>query len=129
MPSPNTTASIYFSFPADISLRERTRLKLTLRGKRLGLTLSEIKDLVDMYESPKDTEAQLQRFMAVLAQHRELLERQREDIEITLAEIDAHEAECKRLLGDGKTAKSKSAAKVDDGEGRRTPATRAKAAV
>ncbi|MDB5756977.1 MAG: putative transcriptional regulator LiuR of leucine degradation pathway, MerR family, partial [Burkholderia sp.] len=41
------------------SARERTRLKLTLRGKRLGLTLSEIKSLVDMYESPKDSAAQL----------------------------------------------------------------------
>ncbi|HEX8957351.1 MAG TPA: MerR family DNA-binding transcriptional regulator [Burkholderiaceae bacterium] len=87
------------------SARERTRLKLTLRGKRLGLTLSEIKDLVDMYESPKDTSAQLKRFQAVLAQHRETLERQREDIEITLEEIAAHEAECRRLLDDGKSTK------------------------
>jgi DNA-binding transcriptional MerR regulator len=83
--------------------RERTRLKLTLRGKRLGLTLSEIKDLVDMYESPKDSNAQLKRFTAVLAQHRETLERQREDIEVMLAEIAAHEADCKRLLSEGKT--------------------------
>jgi DNA-binding transcriptional MerR regulator len=37
--------------------RDRTRLKLTLRGKRLGLTLQEIKQLVDMYESPDDTAA------------------------------------------------------------------------
>jgi len=78
--------------------RERIRLKLTLRGKRLGLTLSEIKNLVDMYESPKDTEAQLQRFLGVLAQHREKLERQREDLEVTLAEIAAHESECLTLL-------------------------------
>ncbi|MBV8665158.1 MAG: MerR family DNA-binding transcriptional regulator [Burkholderiaceae bacterium] len=83
--------------------RERTRLKLTLRGKRLGLTLSEIKDLVDMYESPKDTNAQLKRFLAVLAQHRETLERQREDIEVMLAEIDSHEDECRRLLDGTKT--------------------------
>src|SRR5438128_9418679 len=54
--------------------RDRTRLKLTLRGKRLGLTLSEIKSLVDMYESPKDSAAQLQRFLDVLAQHRQTLE-------------------------------------------------------
>jgi DNA-binding transcriptional MerR regulator len=91
--------------------RERTRLKLTLRGKRLGLTLSEIKDLVDMYESPKDTAAQLQRFMAVLAQHRETLERQREDIEVTLAEISAHEDDCRRLLNNAKTTKKKTASK------------------
>jgi DNA-binding transcriptional MerR regulator len=94
--------------------RERTRLKLTLRGKRLGLSLSEIRDLVDMYESPKDSNAQLQRFLGVLAQHRETLERQREDIEVTLAEISAHEADCRRLLGDGKAkGRPKSVASVD----------------
>ena len=86
--------------------RERTRLKLTLRGKRLGLSLSEIKSLVDMYESPKDTEAQLQRFLGVLAQHREKLERQREDLETTLAEIAAHEAECVQLLKQATSGKS-----------------------
>jgi len=92
--------------------RERTRLKLTLRGKRLGLSLSEIKALVDMYESPKDTSAQLMRFLSVLAQHRETLERQREDLEVTLDEIAAHEAECRRLLDgekDGKPISSKKA--------------------
>lgn len=80
------------------STRERTRLKLTLRGKRLGLSLQEIKSLVDMYESPKDTAAQLRRFLTVLGQHRETLERQREDLEVTLAEIAAHEEECRHLL-------------------------------
>jgi DNA-binding transcriptional MerR regulator len=80
------------------SARERTRLKLTLRGKRLGLTLSEIKSLVDMYESPKDSAAQLHRFLEVLAQHREALEQQREDIEVTLAEIAAHEERCRQVL-------------------------------
>jgi DNA-binding transcriptional MerR regulator len=94
------------------SARERTRLKLTLRGKRLGLTLSEIKSLVDMYESPKDSMAQLKRFQVVLAQHRELLEQQREDLEVTLAEIAAHEDECKRLLEGGKMAKPAARAPV-----------------
>jgi DNA-binding transcriptional MerR regulator len=83
------------------SARERTRLKLTLRGKRLGLTLSEIKSLVDMYESPKDSAAQLNRFLLVLARHREMLEQQREDLEVTLAEIEAHEAQCRRMLEAG----------------------------
>jgi DNA-binding transcriptional MerR regulator len=81
--------------------RERTRLKLTLRGKRLGLTLSEIKSLVDMYDSPKDSAPQLELFLEVLARHREHLEQQREDIEVTLAEITAHEDECRRLLNSG----------------------------
>lgn len=78
--------------------RDRTRLKLTLRGKRLGLSLSEIKQLVDMYDSPSDTVPQLQAFLGVLAAHRQLLEQQREDLEITLAEIAQHEARCRSLL-------------------------------
>ncbi|MQR00927.1 MerR family transcriptional regulator [Glaciimonas soli] len=78
--------------------RERTRLKLTLRGKRLGLSLSDIKNLVDMYDSPKGSTVQLEGFLAVLARHRALLEQQREDIAVTLAEITAHEAECAELL-------------------------------
>jgi DNA-binding transcriptional MerR regulator len=80
------------------SARERTRLKLTLRGKRLGLTLSEIKALVDMYESPKDSTAQLNKFLEVLARHRQTLEQQREDLELTLAEIAAQEEHCRRML-------------------------------
>lgn len=80
--------------------RDRTRLKLTLRGKRLGLTLSEIKSIVDMYESPKDTQAQIDRFLAVLGQQRLTLEQQRTDIEMALEEIAAHEDECRRLLND-----------------------------
>jgi DNA-binding transcriptional MerR regulator len=82
------------------SHRDRTRLKLTLRGKRLGLTLAEIKSLVDMYESPTDTGPQLKRFISVLEQHRAMLEQQRADIEETLTEVAAHEAQCKKLLAE-----------------------------
>ena len=78
--------------------RDRTRLKLTLRGKRLGLSLQEIKQLVDMYDSSSDTAPQLKAFLGVLAVHRSLLEQQREDIEITLVEIEQHEARCRHLL-------------------------------
>ena len=81
------------------SHRDRTRLKLTLRGKRLGLSLLEIKQLVDMYDSPSDTAQQLQAFLAVLGNHRRQLEQQREDIEVTLGEIEQHEARCQALLG------------------------------
>lgn len=81
--------------------RDRTRLRLTLRGKRLGLSLQEIKQLVDMYDSPQDSAAQLQAFLAVLASHRRQIERQREDIDLTLAEIAQHETRCRELLGQG----------------------------
>ena len=78
--------------------RDRTRLKLTLRGKRLGLSLHEIEQLVDLYDSPSDTAQQLTAFLEVLGEHRQLLEQQREDIEITLAEIAQHESRCRSLL-------------------------------
>jgi DNA-binding transcriptional MerR regulator len=78
--------------------RDRTRLKLTLRGKRLGLSLVEIGQLVKMYESSADTEPQLRAFLGVLAAHRSALELQMDDLRITLAEIDEHEARCRALL-------------------------------
>jgi DNA-binding transcriptional MerR regulator len=81
--------------------RDRTRLKLTLRGKRLGLTLSEVKELVDMYESPRDTQPQLKKFLAVLAVHRAQLEQQMADLSVTLDEVRTHEKEAKRLLAQG----------------------------
>lgn len=80
------------------STRERTRLKLTLRGRRLGLALSEIKGLVDMYESSSDSAAQMQCFLAVLGRHRAMLEQQREDIDVMLAEISQHEKVCQQVL-------------------------------
>ena len=78
--------------------RDRTRLKLTLRGKRLGLALQEIKQLVDMYDSQASAAPQLRAFLGILAQHREQLEQQRHDIEVTLAEIQQHEKRCRSLL-------------------------------
>ena len=79
--------------------RDRTRLKLTLRGKRLGLTLSEIRGLIDMYEPGADQRPQLERFLAVLEAHRETLERQREDLDAQLNEIAAFEKRLRKQLG------------------------------
>jgi len=81
--------------------RDRTRLKLTLRGKRLGLTLSEIRDLIDMYEPGRDERPQLERFLAALGAHRSALERQREDIDVQLAEIGAFEKKVRKQLKRG----------------------------
>jgi DNA-binding transcriptional MerR regulator len=80
------------------SSRDRTRLKLTLRGKRLGFTLSEIRDLLDLYESPTDTAAQLQAFLATVARHRAVLERQLEDLHATLDDLAQYEAQARTLL-------------------------------
>ena len=80
------------------SARDRTRLRLTLRGKRLGLKLAEVRELVDMYETRRDTGPQLRRFLAVLARHRAQLEQRLGDLQTTLAEVTAHEREARRLL-------------------------------
>jgi DNA-binding transcriptional MerR regulator len=78
--------------------RDRTRLKLTLRGKRLGLSLQEIKQLVGMYDDESDAAPQLKAFLEILQQHRRQLEQQLDDIEVTLAEISQHEKRCRTLL-------------------------------
>ncbi len=80
--------------------RDRTRLKLTLRGKRLGLSLQDVKQLVDMYDSQADTVPQLRAFLGVLDQHRRQLRQQLSDIEVTLAEIAQHEERCHALLAE-----------------------------
>src|SRR3954447_19302806 len=81
--------------------RDRTRLKLTLRGKRLGLTLSEIRELIDMYEPGRDERPQLKRFLAVLEAHRSGLLQQRADIEAQLTEIHAFEKKIRKQLKPG----------------------------
>ena len=78
--------------------RERVRLKLILRGKRLGLALSEIGELLDLYEVKRNERAQLSAFLTLLAERRMRLLQQREDIEAVLAEIDGIERECRRRL-------------------------------
>lgn len=80
------------------SSRDRTRLKLTLRAKRLGLSLSEAKDIIDMYDSPRDTGPQLRKFLTVLAEHKRQLEEQLADLEANLGEVREHEKEAKALL-------------------------------
>ena len=77
---------------------QRTRLRLTLRGKRLGLTLAEIKQIVDLYDGPGGTLAQLEKFLQVISVHKQVLERQLLDIKDQLAELTAHELACRKLL-------------------------------
>ena len=78
--------------------RDRARLKLTLRAKRLGLSLTDAKDIIDMYDSPRDTAAQLERFLQVLAQHQQQLEAQMTDLQANLDELKVHQREAKSLL-------------------------------
>ncbi len=80
------------------SARDRTRLRLTLRAKRLGLSLSEAKDIIDVYDSPRDTGAQLRKFLEVLGQHRQQLEDRLADLQMNLDEVREHENEARQLL-------------------------------
>jgi len=80
------------------SARDRTRLKLTLRAKRLGLSLTEAKEIIDMYDSPRDTGPQLRKFLAVLAEHRRQLEEQLAEVQANLDEVKVHEKEARALL-------------------------------
>ncbi len=78
--------------------RERTRLKLILRGKRLGLSLVEIKEILDLYDSRQGDRPQLVKFVDALERRRLQLLQQREDIDVVLAEITAIEKDCRRRL-------------------------------
>ena len=80
------------------SARDRTRLRLTLRAKRLGLSLTEAKEIIDLYDSPRDTGVQLRKFLDVLVLHRKQLEAHLGDLQATLEEVREHEKEARALL-------------------------------
>ena len=80
------------------SARDRTRLRLTLRAKRLGLSLTEAKEIIDLYDSPRDTGVQLRKFLDVLTVHRKQLEAQLADLQANLEEVREHEKEARTLL-------------------------------
>ena len=87
--------------------RDRTRLKLTLRGKRLGFSLQEIKQLVTMDDTESDTVPQLEAFLGVLAAHQQQLTQRLDDIRVTLDELALHEGRCRDLLDSAKHRRSK----------------------
>lgn len=79
--------------------RDRTRLKLALRGKRMGFQLAEILDLINMYDAtPDNSGAQLQHYVDVLEKHRGTLRQQRRDLDQTLREIEDQLRHCRELL-------------------------------
>ncbi len=98
------------------SNRDRVRLKLALRGKRLGFSLNDIRELFELYDMAKNEEKQLVEFLAKLEKRRAILEQQHEDIEVMLNEINFFANQCRRLLGSGKTEKPEKAASVNSQE-------------
>jgi len=80
------------------SSRDRVRLKLALRGKRLGFSIAEIRELFELYDVSRDEKKQLEEFLSRLDRRRAHLEQQREDIEVMLNEINFFANQCRRLL-------------------------------
>jgi DNA-binding transcriptional MerR regulator len=78
--------------------RDRVRLGLILRGRRLGFSLDEIATIVDMYDAEPGEQGQLRYLLDQIAVRRTELEQRRRDIEQTLAELDEVEARCREDL-------------------------------
>ncbi|QIT55796.1 MerR family DNA-binding transcriptional regulator [Aquisalimonas sp. 2447] len=82
--------------------RDRARLKLILRGKRLGMTLSEIRETFVLYDQAHGHQRQLRYYLGVLDEKREQLKQQRRDIEDALNELEQSYARCQELLNEQK---------------------------
>ncbi|HON75744.1 MAG: MerR family DNA-binding transcriptional regulator [Candidatus Lutibacillus vidarii] len=75
--------------------RDRTRLALILRGRRIGFTLDEIRTIIDMYDAPRGQVAQLEYLLSQIGDRRADLEARRRDLDDALAELDSLEARCR----------------------------------
>ena len=78
--------------------RDRTRLKLILRGKRLGFTLAEISEIVDMYDAAPGEVGQLRLLISKIDGRRAQLQQQMQDIEATLSDLSEVENRCRDRL-------------------------------
>ena len=92
-PKREGTKRIYFE-------RDRVRLRLILRGKRLGWTLAEIKEIFDLYDSSEGEEAQLVLMLAKLDERRDFLKMQQQDIEFALEDLEGIAANAELTLAE-----------------------------
>ncbi|NNJ64046.1 MAG: MerR family DNA-binding transcriptional regulator [Xanthomonadales bacterium] len=77
---------------------DRTKLRLILRGKRLGLSLDESAEIIGMYGSPGNNRRQLETLIGKIREKRSELERQREDLAVMLNELAGAERKCRTAL-------------------------------
>ncbi|WP_028878525.1 MerR family transcriptional regulator [Terasakiella pusilla] len=80
------------------SQRDRVRLRLIMRGKRLGFALSEIQELIDLYDTDRSEVMQLQVFLDRIRERRDALSQQQQDINAMLGELETLEDQCSTLL-------------------------------
>ncbi len=81
------------------SRRDRVRLMLILRGKRIGLSLLEIRELFDLYDAASNDEPQLREFIRILSRKEQQLQEQLDDIRVVLGEIGQIRSQCEKALG------------------------------
>ena len=79
---------------------DRRLLKFILRGKRLGFSIAEIREIKDMYKEPPGEEGQLRLLTQTVEEKRKHLLQQREDIDETIAELDGVEEQCLERLAE-----------------------------
>jgi DNA-binding transcriptional MerR regulator len=80
------------------SQRDHTRLKLILRGKRLGFSLEEIREMFALYDSAPGEKAQLEHVLSKVDARRNILRQQMEDIQLSLHELNEFETQCRQRL-------------------------------
>ncbi len=80
------------------NLADRTKLKLIVRGKRLGFSLQESGELINMYEPGKSNVDQLERTLQTINTQRQKLSQQLQDIQKTFADLEEAEAGCNAEL-------------------------------
>jgi DNA-binding transcriptional MerR regulator len=85
------------------SPRDRVRLRLIMRGKRLGFALSEIQELIDLYDNDRSEVTQLQVFLERIKDRRSVLSQQQNDINAILSELETLEVHCATLLQNKKS--------------------------
>jgi DNA-binding transcriptional MerR regulator len=78
--------------------RDRTRLKLILRGRRLGFPLAEIREIVDLYDAPAGEAAQLELLLGKIESRRAELEAKQRDLEASLQDLETVEDNCRKRL-------------------------------
>ena len=78
--------------------RDRTRLALVLRGKRLGFSLAEAREIIDLYSAPQGEIGQLQALLEKLDEKRAILEDKRRDLESALNNMDRYAERCRERL-------------------------------
>ena len=75
--------------------RDRTRLALILRGKRLGFPLEEIRTIIDLYDVPRGRRSQLEYVLGQIDERRADLEQRRRDLDAALSELTEFERRCR----------------------------------